>query len=167
MNLARSSPSHNEFGDEEIRDIVIRSYTIIGSVSGIGYSSVQVEAREAIVAERRLTSYMVRLELNSGGDYPQTAASIIEYDRIDDFLSMLDKLAMTNISTDRFSFSEVEYEINGFKIIVFNNDRGSLMVAFTSEGVSMHLSSVSKIPELRRLVANAKECLDRNRVNFQ
>lgn len=163
MNLAKSTPSYVEFGDEEIRDIIIRSYSIIGEMSGIGQSTIQVEAREAIVPERNMADYSVRLELNTGGDYPQQAVAVIGTNDADRFISMLRKLETTTISTDRFSFSEVQYEINDLSVIVFNNDRGSLMVAVTCNGVTIHLTSVSKIAHLIQLVERAKSHLDQHR----
>ncbi|HYG31230.1 MAG TPA: hypothetical protein VD887_13575 [Allosphingosinicella sp.] len=165
MNLARSSPSYNEFGDEEIKDIVVRSYSIMGTVSGIGQSFAQIEAREAIIPDRNLADYSVRIELSSGGDYPQTSFANINYKDIDRFSSVLDKLTFTSITTDRFSFSEVQYEINDLSIIVFNTDRGTLMVAISHGGVTIHFTSVSKIADLRKLVLAAKDCLDLHKVN--
>ena len=165
MNLAHSNSSHNEFGEEEIRDIVVRSYSIIGSIRGMGSSFVQVEAREAVVPDQRLMDYSVRIELSTGGDYPQVSLASVGYKDLERFVSMLDKLTNTNISTDRFDFSEVQYELDGFRIIVFNNDRGSLMVALSHEGVTVHFTSVSSISDLRKLVTSAKESLDRYKIN--
>lgn len=163
MNLARSTPSYREFEDNDIQDIVIRSYTIIGKIGGIGQSSIQVEAREAIVPDRNLMDYSVRFELSTGGDYPQEAFASVSYGDVEKLISALNKLQSTSIKRDRFSFSEVQYEVNDIKIIVFNNDRGDLMVALSCNGVSMHLSSISKLANLTALIEDAKSHLDRHK----
>jgi hypothetical protein len=165
VNLARSTHSYTEFEENDIQDIVVRSYTIVGKLVGIGQSYIQIEAREAIVPDRNLMDYSVRFELSTGGDYPQEAFASISYNDISKFLSVLNKLEMTSIKRDRFSFSEVQYEINDIKVIVFNNDRGDLMVALTCGGVSIHLSSVSKLANLRALVEEAKSHLDRHKLS--
>ena len=164
MNLAQSNPSYKEFGDEEVKGIVVRGYSVMGALNGLNYSSAQVEAREALIPDSRMADYSVRIELSTGGDYPQTSIASINYRDVDDVLAMLDKLSSTNITTDRFQFSEVQYEIDGFSVIVFNNDRGSLMVALTHAGVTVHLNSVSKIAELRKLIASAKDCLSQRKI---
>lgn len=162
MNLARSTPSYVEFEEEDIRDIIVRSYTIVGSLNGVGQSTLQVEAREAIIPDRQMTDYCVRLELDSGGDYPQQSFASINYNEIDRLIVIINKLQTTNITTDRFSFSEVQYEISNFKIIVFNTARGSMMVALTSGSVTVHLPSPSKLSELSDLINRAKSHLDQH-----
>ena len=164
MNLARSSASNSEFGEEEVRDIVIRGYSSVGEIIGVNYSSVQVEAREAIVPASGVAVYSIRIELSSGGDYPQTSVASISYREIDRFISALDKMSATNINSDRFEFTEVEYEIDTLNVIVFNNDIGSLMVAFSCEGVSVHTGSLYKIIEFQNLIKKAKDILEKNRI---
>jgi hypothetical protein len=166
MNLAQQGATNSEFGDIEIRDIVIRSYTIVGMIEGIGRSSVQVEAREAIVPDRQIAAYSVRLEFKSGGDYPQTSVASIQYDNLQNLIIMLQKMEMVSISTDRFKFSEIEYEVDDFKTIVFNTERGGLMVALSSGIVSIHLNVVSKIGDFVVLLNRAKEIIDKNKRSF-
>lgn len=166
MNLAQQGAAKSEFGDIEIRDIVIRSYTIVGAIEGIGRSSVQVEAREAIVPDRQIAAYSVRLEFSSGGDYPQTSITSIQYENIPNLIAMLHKMESVSISTDRFKFSEIEYEVDDFKTIVFNTERGGLMVSLSSGIVSVHLNAVSKISEFISLLSLAKDILDKNKANF-
>lgn len=167
MNLAQQQgAANNEFGDIEVRDIVIRSYTIVGAIEGIGRSSVQVEAREAIVPDRQIAAYSVRLEFNSGGDYPQTSVASVQYDNLQNLIAMLQKMESVSISTDRFRFSEIEYEVDDFKTIVFNTERGGLMVSLSSGTVSVHLNSVSKIADFVILLNRAKEIIDKNKTGF-
>lgn len=164
MNLARSAPSQSEFGEEEIRDIVFRSYTVIGSLNGLGQSSIQVDAREALVPDRHLMVYSVRLELSSGEEYSRETFATVSYEDLDRLIFMLDKLAATNIKVDRFDYSEVQYEIDGLKIIVFNTTRGDTMVAVTCDGNTVHLPQVSKLTNLRELIQKAKGHLDQHKL---
>lgn len=165
MNLARTSPVNSEFDDtDEVKGIVIRSYTITGVVTGVSYGSVSVEAREAIIADTNSAAYFVRFELSTGGDYPQTAATLVRFEDVDDLISALKRLASTNINTERFQFSEVEFEISGISFIVFNNDRGSMMLAVSCNGTTVHFSSISKVSEIANNIESAKALLDDNKL---
>ena len=160
MNLARTAPVNSEFEDEDdVGGILIRSYTPVGTVSGLNYGSVHVEAREAIISDTKSASYFARLELSTGDDYPQTAATLVKFDDLDSVISALEKLATTHITTERFQFSEVEFEISGLRFIVFNNERGSMMFAVECNGLSIHFSSLSKISEISNFLRQAKAIL--------
>ncbi|MDO6413735.1 hypothetical protein Q4F19_05010 [Sphingomonas sp. BIUV-7] len=164
MNLARSISSETESADEDILDIVVISYTTVGVVNGVGQSTVQVEAREILIPDRSSASYSVRFELSSGGDYPQETFASVAYKDIDRLTSMSKRLETTSISTDRFSFSEVQYEIGDLKIIVFNTDRGTSMAIIKSSNVSVTLSSPSKLSAFTALIEKARAHLDINKV---
>lgn len=164
MNLARSAPMDSESINEDVRDIVIIGYTIVGCLNGIGQSSVQVEAREVIVPDQQTANYYVRFEFSSGGDYPQTSTATVAYSDVDRLIIMLKKLEATAISTDRFSLSEVQYEVGDLKIIVFNTDRGSTMAAINVNGMSAHLNSASKLQSFTSLIEGAKRHIEKNKM---
>ena len=164
MNLARSAPVDSESINEDVRDIVILSYTIVGCLNGIGQSSVQVEAREVIIPDQKTANYYIRFEFSSGGDYPQTATATVAYNEVERLISMLKKLETTSISTDRFSLSEVQYEVGDLKIIVFNTDRGSTMAAINVNGMSAHLNSASKLQLFTNLIESAKQHIEKNKM---
>ncbi len=160
MNLATTTPSQNAPHDGEMSNVVVRRYTPVGSVTGIGYASASVEAREGLVPGHQIATHSVRIELSTGGDYPQTGAAAIDYKNIGRLLSVLDTFQATNITTERFKFTEVEYEIDEFKIIVFNSDRGNLMAALSADAVSVHFGSLSSLRELRDLIEAARTHLE-------
>lgn len=108
--------------------------------------------------------YSVRLELSSGEEYTQETFATIPYEEVDKFSYMLNKLASTKISVDRFAFSEVQYEIDDLKITVFNTSRGSTMVALTCGGITVHLPQVDKLSTLSELVGRAKSHLDQHKL---
>ena len=159
MNLATSTHSQSTASGNEMNNVVVRSYTPVGAVSGINYASATVEAREGLVPGHQIANYSVRIEITTGGDYPQSGAAAVEYRNVENLLSILEKFESTNITTERFKFTEVEYEIDGFKIIVFNNDRGTVMVALSVGAVTIHFGSLSSIRELRSLLERAQEHL--------
>lgn len=167
MNLATSHLSEGEPGhqDEDLTDVVIRGYTPIGAINGIGFGSAQVEAREGLIPGRQIATQSVRIELSTGGDYPQIASAAISYDNVDRLLSALGRMQFTNIDTSRFKFTEVEYEIDGLKVIVFNNDRGDLMFAVSAETVSVHFNSIAKLGDLKALIERTKSHLEKTRIS--
>ncbi len=166
MNLATSYPGQGDARNErdDLNDIVVRGYSPMGSVVGIGYGSAQVEAREGLIPGRQMASQSVRIEMNSGGDYPQIGSAAVAYDNLDRLISALGQLQFTTINNERFVFTEVEYEIDGFKTIVFNNERGGMMFALSAESVSIHFNGLGKLGELKSLIEKAKKHLDGTKV---
>lgn len=165
MNLANMSAGHDESAKEnESSDVVIRSYTAIGSLQALG--TVEIEAREAVIPDRRHVAYFVRVGLETIGDYPQTAAAMIQYDNVPKLLKSLDKLGAADIKTDRFAFSELEYEVDGLKIIVFNDGRGKIMFVVTIDNVSVHFNALNRLDELKNLISRAKNHLDSRKIEF-
>lgn len=166
MNLATAHPVENESGDADSNDVIIRSYTAIGKVNGIGLGFVEVEAREAVIPDRRHTAYFVRVSADTGGDYPQNSVAVIQYDHLPKLLGAMERLQTATINTNRFQFSEVEFEIDGLKLIVFNDARGKLMFAVSIGAISVHFSSTMQLGDLRTLIGRAKQHLDTNKIEF-
>lgn len=164
MSLAKAFPSENEFGEIETNDVVIRGYTSIGFVEG--YGKAEVEAREAVIPDRKHVVYVVRINLETADDFPQTAVAVISYDHVDNFLRALGQLERTTITRDRFAFSEVEYDVDGLKIVVFNDARGKLMFVITVGTVSVHFPAMSSLTTFKGLVSKAKEYLEKRRLEF-
>ncbi|MGQ3214665.1 MAG: hypothetical protein ACT6U0_14280 [Shinella sp.] len=165
MNLASASTTTEQsaHADEE-NDVLIRSYTSVGTLQAIG--KVEVEARETVIPDRRHVVNFVRVGLESMGDYPQAAAALIQYDHLPKLLRSLDKLAAANIKTDRFAFSEVEYEVDGLKIIVFNDGNGKIMFVISVDNVSVHFNSLARLDEFKALLSRAKTHLDSRKIEF-
>ncbi|RJX69847.1 hypothetical protein D6858_02780 [Tsuneonella suprasediminis] len=65
---------------------------------------------------------------------------------------------------ERFEYSEIEFEISGLSFIVFNNDRGSMMLAVGCNGVNIHFNSISRISEISEYVKKAKALLMERRL---
>lgn len=164
MNLASSVSTLNEFGEEETNDVVIRGYNIIGGVQGLG--KIAVEAREAVIPDKKIVAYFVRLEVESGDEYPRSAFAMISYDKISKTLNALERLEGANIRTDRFSFTEVEYDVDGAKFIVFNDQRGRIMFCVVAGGVTAHFTSLAQLADIRLLIGKAKAHIDQHRVAF-
>lgn len=165
MNLARAYDSDGNGGQEADQsiDLAIIGYSSMGTLKG-SYGSIQVEARETILSEHRLISHSVRMEVRTGDDYPQTAVGTLAQENITQFVSALERLQTTAISRDRFDFTEIQFELEGNKVTVFNNDRGELFWAFQVEGLSIHFTSLAKLGDLAALVNRAKSHLEKTRI---
>lgn len=162
MNLAKSHADQSDTGGpgEDLIDLVVRSYTPIGTLNGMGYASAQIEAREGMMPGRHLINRSVRVEVSTGGDYPQVSAAAVAYENVDRLIAAVQRLRTATISRDRFQFTELEFEVDDLKIIVFNNDHGSLMFALSAESTSIHFNDLSKLGQFQALLEKAKGHLD-------
>jgi hypothetical protein len=162
MNLAKSHGGQSDTGGpgEDLIDLVVRSYTPIGTLNGIGYASAQVEAREGMMPGRHLVTRSVRVELTSGGDYPQVSAAAVAYENVDRLMAAIQRLRTATIRKDRFQFTELEFEVDDLKVIVFNTDHGGLMFGLSAESVSIHFNDLSKLEQFQTLLEKAKDHLD-------
>lgn len=168
MDFAKKhiTDSSGEHGcqSEELNELVIISYSPMGAIAGSFGGSAQVEAREIVMPGRQIVTQSVRVELVTDGDYPQTGISTLPYNDTDRFLLALEKMEFANINADRFKFTEMQYEVEGLKITVFNNDRGGLMWALSADAVQIHFNSLSKIGDFKRLIEKAKAHLDQTKI---
>lgn len=162
MNLAKSHAHNSDAGGPEgdLIDLVVRSYSPVGTLSGIGYGSAQVEAREGMMPGRQLVSKSVRIELSTGGDYPQTSSATVAYENVDRLIAAVERLRTATINKDRYEYTELEFEIDGLKIIVFNTEGGSLMFALSAESNSIHFNGLAKLEPFRALLEKARNHLD-------
>lgn len=157
------SHSEDSTGDdlrEELSDLIVRSYSPVGFVNGLGYAKAEVEAREGLIPGRHVVSLSVKVELTTGGDYPQTAATAISYDNVDRFIAAVKRLRTANIQTDRFEFTELEFEIDELKVIVFNTANGNLMFAISTGAISVHFNGLNQLASFQGLLEKAKTHLD-------
>jgi len=164
MNLASTAVSRNEFGDAELSDIVVRGYTPFGVIKALG--SIEVEARESVIPDRRQSAYFVRVELQAPNNPEHTASSLLRYDNVDKLTWAIDKLATASIRTDRFHFTELEYEVDGLSIVVFNDAKGKIGCAIRTGGVTVHLTTISMLIDLKSLIVGAKQHLDTQKIEF-
>jgi hypothetical protein len=164
MNLANmhSNTQEEAQGDEET-NVTIINYTNIGSIKGFGKAS--VEAREFVIPDKKYIDYFIGVETESSGDYPQTGKTLIKLKNVEKLLSSIDSLSRANITRDRFAFTEYQYEVDGLKIVVFNNDRGQIMFMIGTENISTHFTEISRLQEFRNLIQKAKMHLERARVD--
>jgi hypothetical protein len=165
MSLVNSFLALSEHSNEiDVSEIVIRSYTSFGKIKGNG--DLRVEANELIVIDRRHVSYSIKVILQTVGDYGTTAATLIQYENIDKTLVALDRLSAATIKSDRFMFSEIEYSIDGFTVVVFNDSKGKLIFSVKIANVEIYFSSISQLVEIRNVIDFAKRHLDKHRKEF-
>jgi hypothetical protein len=163
LNLA--SNVTEEEGRPEIREnnIVIRRYTEIGAVKG--YGKLSVEAREGVVLDARHVQYFVKLTAETADQYPRYGHGSIQIDALPRFLEALDRLSSASIDRNKFAFTEIEFNHEDIKIVVFNNHTGKIMTTVDAAGVSVTFPDLSALSELKRLIQKAKTHLETHRMD--
>ena len=155
---------YTDFSDGEIPlGIIVRSYSKIGTVSGMG--NLNVEAREVVNVDNRSVSYFLIAAITSGGQYPKEGHSIIKYDEIEKICLAIDRIKFAHPKITKFRSFEVQWASeDGFKICVFNQERGGLGISVSGGNVSMFLNGIQKLGDIRQLFEDGKKYIDENRI---
>lgn len=153
MNLATMVSNKEQHSERQDLGIVVRCYTGVGKMSA--YGTIEVDAREIINIDAGRSIHAATVSIETGGDYPQTASALIQYDNIDRVCAAIDQISRTDPKTSKFKFIEAEVCIDEFKIIVFNDSYGKMYFSASIGGASLHMD-ISRIHELKRLFETAK-----------
>ena len=159
----------NKFGelsstpDDNADNIVVRRYTEIGAVKG--YGKIIVEAREGVILDARHIRYFVRLSAESPDEYPRHSHSIIQFEDIQKFTESLDRLRSASIDRIKFSFTEIEYNYEDTKIIVFNNANGKIMTSVQAGDIAINFPDVSALSQIKELILKAKSHIEMHRID--
>jgi hypothetical protein len=142
--------------------VIIRGFSMVGSVSGQYGGSVSVESREFLDASTAKREFGIVVEVKKGGEVERDNSSYIDYDEIDSLLKGIDYISKVQSSITKLDDFQADYHTKGdFKISTFSA-RGQTMVAVSSGDigeVSVFLPLL-KLESLRALIANAKAKLD-------
>jgi hypothetical protein len=162
MNLASIHADNEPEPTADNLGIVIRCFTPVGVVSGWG--KVEIEARELVSYDSRIIQYFVLAKVTPGGEYAQEQSAVINYDDLEKVDKAIERLLATNPDSTKFKQIEVEFGIEtGFKLIVFNDQKGKLMAAVCAGNATMHFGDLIKLTEVRALLSKAKMIIDTNR----
>ena len=104
--------------------IVVRSYSPVGVVQS--YGQLEIEARELVFLDAKKAEHFIRISVKEEDSFGRTGSCAILDTDVEKLISLIERLATVLIKTDRFDFTEVEAEISGLKLIIFNNSRGGL-----------------------------------------
>lgn len=142
--------------------VVIRGYTTVGAVRGMG--TVTVDAREFRDASNpKFRQTGLSIEVKEAGRLEREGTSFIDYDEIDSLIGGIDYIAKIDKTVTSFNNFEVEYKTKGdLGIVTFNDSRSERSIAVSSGRfgkVSAYLK-LSDLPVLRTLIVNAKAAID-------
>lgn len=163
MNLANKFDERSPETDETPDNIVVRRYTEIGAVKG--YGKITVEAREGVILDARHIRYFVRLSAETPDDYPRHSHSIIQFEAISKFTEALDRLRTASIDRIKFAFTEIEYNHEDTKIIVFNNSNGKIMTSVQAGDIAINFPDINALSQIKELILKAKSHIEMHRID--
>jgi hypothetical protein len=140
--------------------VVIRGYTTVGSISGLG-STVTVDAREfrdASNPKSRETG--VSILVKEHGRLERENRSFVDGDEIDSLLRGIDYITKLRDDVTRLEHFEADYRTKGdLRITVYNDTNGKIKAAISSGriGQTQAFVELSGLEAFRRLVVAAKE----------
>ena len=138
--------------DKEPAETIIKGFTPIGSISGIGGGTVKVTAYEIAAPSRGIVLHRVQFEVADEETFQNGGTASVSLEAAERLSEALSNLANAKISTDRFRFSEVEAKVDDLKITVFNTEDRRIMASVSAEGYMCHLKLQSDLLNLGRLL---------------
>lgn len=163
MNLASKPDEPSPKNDDGPENIVVRRYTEIGTIKG--YGKITVEAREGVILDARHVRYFIRLSAETADDYPRHGHSSIQIEDIDKFVDAIDRLRTASIDRIKFAFTEIEYNHEDTKIIVFNNANGKIMTSIQIGDVAISFADLNALLQLKELIAKARAHIEMHRMD--
>jgi len=143
--------------------VIIRGFSVIGSVSGQYSGSVSVESREFLDASTGKREYGITIHVAKGGEIERENTSYIDYDEIESLLKGIDYISKVKSSVTNLEDFQADYRTKGdFQISTFSARKGAIMAAVSS-GAYGEVSTyfpLSKLDGLRDLIVKAKAKLD-------
>jgi len=141
--------------------VIIKGYTEIGSVAGMGL--VSVDAKEFTNASNRRSEYGITIEVKETGRLQKEDTSFIDYEEIDSLIAGIDYVKKVNKDVTKLHGFEAVYRTKGdFSITVFSSSGGKIEAAISSGrfGRATAFLSLEKLDSLRALLLEAKRTLD-------
>jgi len=142
--------------------VVISGFSTVGSVTGQYGGTVSVESKEFLDASSGKREYGIVVEVKKGGEIERDNSSYIDYDEIDSLVKGIDYVSKVERSITKLDNFQADYHTKGdFKISTFSS-RGQTMIAVSSGDIGevSVFFPLSKLEDLRGLIANAKAKLD-------
>jgi hypothetical protein len=141
--------------------VIIKGYSEIGSVAGMG--QVSVDAKEFTNASTRRSEYGITIEVKESGRLQREDTSFIDYEEIESLLAGIDYVKDIKRDITRLRGFEAVYRTKGdFSITVFSSSSGKIEAAVSSGriGRATAFFSLEKLDSLRALIVEAKNALD-------
>lgn len=141
--------------------VIIKGYTDIGKVSGLG--SIEVDCREITNAQSGNQTFGMVVKVTQSGRIERENSSFIDFDEIASLITGLDYIAKIEPDVTTLDNFEATYTTRGdFSITVFNNSQGKLSVAVGSGrvGKARAYLNLQQLAQLRSLIVDAKEKIE-------
>ena len=140
--------------------VVIKGYSEIGTVNGMGTVSVDaMEFTDATTGKRQMG---IVIDVKESGKFENSDRSFIDYDEIDPLLNGIDYISKIKSDTTRLSNFEAIYKTKGnFNVVTFSSS-GKIDAAVKSGYIRPATAylSLQQLINLRELVQKAKQKLD-------
>lgn len=107
----------------------------------------------------------MRLSAESSDDYPRHGHSAITLDALPKFIEAIDRLRTASIDQKKFKFTEIEYNYENIKVVVFNNLSGKIMISIQIGDVSVNFSDVNALLEIKELINRAINHIEMHRID--
>ncbi len=147
--------------------IIVKNYTVIGEVSGLG-GTVTVTSYEFVDAQAGRKEYGIGVDIRESAGAQRETRTYVDYDEIDGFIRGLDYIIKIERSTSLENF-EAEYMTKGeLSAATFIRPNNALRAAVSIGGAfsyrrSTVIISLGKLADFRKLIADAKIALDKIR----
>lgn len=138
--------------------VIIRGFTEIGSIKGNGSLTVYAyESTNASNLNQKVSG--IRIEIVEFGRILNESVAFIDTDEVDSLLRGIEYIAKTTKKITKQKNFEAEYRTRGgFRIVVFNDNKGEIAVSVSGGRIrtaSLSLK-IKDLSELTRLITAAK-----------
>ncbi len=148
--------------ESQVGVVLIKNYTFIGSVSGLGGITI-VTSYEFVDAQTGRKEYGIGVEVRESSRSERDARTYVDYDEIDALLRGLDQIIKIERSTTMENF-EAQYRTRGeLTVSTFIRPNGTLLaeVAIGLYRKAAVTISTGKLADFRKMIADAKTTLDK------
>lgn len=141
--------------------VIIKRYTDIGKVSGIG-SEVEVTAIELIDANSSNITKGISISVTQNSRIERSSTSFIDFDEIDSLIKGMEYVSSVKADTMKHKNFEARYKTKGnFEVVIFNERNGDISAAISS-GLIGKASAFIKLDDfvkLKQLILDSKSKL--------
>jgi hypothetical protein len=152
--------------DTKTGDIIIKNYTVVGTVSGFG-GTATVTGYEFVDTQSGRKEYGIGVELEESERSERAVLErlYVDYDEMDSLIKSIDYIIRIEKSTTMENF-EAQYRTRSdLTVTTFNRSTGTLRAALSSGFVGRIRigMTLGNLADFRKLIIDAKTVLDKTR----
>jgi hypothetical protein len=140
--------------------VVVKNYSEIGSVTGIGSAS--INSYEFVDAQTSKREYGIGIIVKGGGRIERESSTYVDYDEIDSLLKGLDYISKVTKEQSKLKNFEAHYKTLGDLDVSTFSSRETIASAVTVRrlgDVSVYFE-LDQLAKFRQLIVDAKAALD-------